>query len=63
MKRRHFALEALLEARRMVEEERRAEFEHAAAALRAAARDRAVLERLELREREAWLARARRREE
>jgi hypothetical protein len=58
-----FSLEPLLELRRRVEEERREAFERAAVALRAASRDRAVLERLELRQREAWLARERRREE
>lgn len=63
MPRFRFDLEPLLEARRRIEEERREEFARAAAALAAAARDRAVLERLELRRREAWLARARRREE
>lgn len=59
----HFSLEPLLEVRRTIEEERRVEYERAAAALQEAARERAVLERLELRRREAWLARERRREE
>ncbi len=57
-----FSLEPLLEVRRKVEEERRRVFLHAAAQLQAAARDRALLEKLELRRREAWLARERRRE-
>lgn len=63
MVRFHFSLEPLLEVRRRIEEERREAFERAGAALQAASRDRAVLERLELRRREAWMARARRREE
>ncbi len=58
----HFSLEPLLEVRRLIEEERRVEYERAAAALQEAARERAVLERLELRRREAWLVRERRRE-
>ena len=58
-----FTLEPLLEARRRVEEERRHALLRAAAALQEAARDRALLERLELRRREAWLTRERRREE
>jgi flagellar biosynthesis chaperone FliJ len=63
MARFHFTLEPLLEARRHLEEERRAEFERAAAALQAASRERAVLERLEMHRREAWLSSERRREE
>ncbi|MHB8432496.1 MAG: hypothetical protein ACYC8W_02285 [Candidatus Tyrphobacter sp.] len=57
---RRFSLEPLLEVRRKIEEERRRAFLHAAAELQAAARERAVLEKLELRRREAWLARERR---
>ncbi len=58
-----FTLEPLLEARRKVERERREVLVRAAAALQEASRDRALLERLELRRREAWLARERRRDE
>jgi hypothetical protein len=63
MARFHFSLEPLLEARRSAEEERRTEMEQAEQAFYRAARDRAVLERLELRRREAWLVRERRRAE
>jgi hypothetical protein len=77
MGRYRFALEPLLDHRRASEERMRREVaEHARACLAAhaawqeaaerlmlAARDRAVLERLETRRREAWLARERRRAE
>lgn len=59
----YFALEPLLEARRRVEEERRQDMLRAATALQEASRERALLERLELRRREAWIARERRREQ
>ncbi|HEY9085778.1 MAG TPA: hypothetical protein VIN40_07580 [Candidatus Tyrphobacter sp.] len=63
MARPRFSLEPLLEARRRIEEERREAYERAVAGLQAAAKDRAVLEKLELRQREAWLVRERRQEE
>ncbi len=63
MRKPSFALEPLLEARRRVEEERRQELLRAVTALQQASRARAILERLEMRRREAWLVRERRREE